>query len=43
MDFEKLAPWNWFKEEEEKGTSHVLAKKGENAFGLTTSFADIAI
>ena len=41
MNFEKLVPWNWFKEEEEKSGGIIPVKKGENAFGLAASLADI--
>lgn len=41
MDFTKLAPWNWFKEEEEKSGGVVPVKKGESAFGLAASFQNI--
>ena len=41
MDFTKLAPWNWFKEEEEKRGGLIPVKKGEDAFSLNTSFEDI--
>jgi HSP20 family protein len=40
MNFEKLAPWNWFNEEEKSG-GLVPVKKGENVFGLAASLADI--
>jgi HSP20 family protein len=41
MDFTKLVPWNWFKEEEEKSGGVVPVKKGENVFGLAASFQNI--
>jgi HSP20 family protein len=42
MDFGKLAPWNWFKKEEE-GSNIVPVRKEENAFGLAPSFQSIEV
>lgn len=41
MDFAKLAPWNWFKKEEEHGLNSIPLSKKDSSFGLPASFHDM--
>lgn len=41
MDFGKLAPWNWFKKEEEHGLDTIKVDRKESAFNLPARFHDM--
>lgn len=41
MDFTKLAPWNWFKDEEESKSQIVPVKRGSSAVSHADSIVDI--
>lgn len=41
MNFTKLAPWNWFKKEEEQGERKLPVRRGESKLGFPVSLHDI--